>query len=53
MDLSDVGTCGAVVCAVLERATVGRECVMCGVMAVLGVSEVVLTSGVPVTATVE
>lgn len=53
MDRSDVVTCGPVVCVVLEKGTVGRDCVMCGVMALLGVREVAVTSGVPVTATLD
>ena len=49
MDCSDVLKWGAVLCLVLEKATVGSECVVCGVWALLGVFEVVWTTEVPVT----
>lgn len=35
-------------CVVLETVAVGAECVVCGVLAVVGVPEVVCTPGVPV-----
>lgn len=37
------------VCVVLETATVGEGCVVCGVSGLLGVPEPVWTRGVPVT----
>lgn len=37
-----------VVCAVLETVAVGAECVVWGVLAVVGVPEVVCTTGIPV-----
>ena len=43
---------GIVVCGMLETAAVGAECVVCGVEAVLGVPEVLCTTGVPGTARV-
>lgn len=40
---------GLVVCGVLETSAVAAECVVCGVLALLGVPEVVCTTWVPVT----
>ena len=37
------------VCGVLETAAVGAECVVCGVLVLLGVAGVLCTTGVPVT----